>query len=380
MGGPTRVLIDLAEYQRLAGHSITICTTDRGSPSARVIDRQELAGLFSAEIAVKCFSVSFSPLLFSRTMAFWLSENLRKFDLAHIHGLYRFPQTYAARRARLLCVPYVIRPHGSLDPYLYRQSSRNLIVKRIYERLFDFPNLQAASAIHYTAEEERNRAAFLGLRPPSFVLPNGIDWRRFTTLPERGAFRKSVGLGDERMVLFLGRLNFKKGLDLLVTAMAQVVSELGDVKLVIVGPDNEGYGNKVRSWVSSSGIEASVRFVGPLGVDAVVSAYVDADVFALPSYTENFGLAVVEAMACRTPVVISDQVNIYREVVAAGAGLVTRCDADELSCALIRLLCDSNARKGMGESGRRMARERYAWPAIVQALTEQYESIVSRAA
>ena len=121
-----------------------------------------------------------------------------------------------------------------------------------------------------------------------------------------------------------------------------------------------------------------MHFVGPLHGADVVQAYVDADVFALPSYTENFGMTVAEAMACALPVVISDQVNIHAEVAQAGAGLVTRCDVGEVADALLELLRDGERRRYMGEAGRRLVQERYTWPAIVEALTLEYEAIIER--
>ena len=132
--------------------------------------------------------------------------------------------------------------------------------------------------------------------------------------PPRVTFASELRLNDQTpLVLFLGRINFKKGLDLLVPAFGRVVQKHPDARLAVVGPDNEGYGLKVRRWCEEQGIQDKVFFVDHLGFEKVKEAYVDADVFVLPSYTENFGLTVVEAMACGTPVVISDQVNIWRE-------------------------------------------------------------------
>lgn len=132
--------------------------------------------------------------------------HLREYDIAHIHGLYRFPPTYAAWQARKQGVPYIIQPHGSLDSFMYARSSLSVPLKRLYECWFDFPNLHAAGAIHYTAEDERERAAFLKLRAPSFVVAIGVEWQRFENLPSRGAFRSAHKLGDALLVLFLGRL------------------------------------------------------------------------------------------------------------------------------------------------------------------------------
>jgi glycosyltransferase involved in cell wall biosynthesis len=329
-------------------------------------------------VDLHCFAVDFSPLLYSRSMARWLRDAITRFDVVHIHGVYRFPMTCAARCAHIRAVPYIVGPHGSLDPYLFRQSSTSVFLKRLYERWFALPMLNAAGAIHYTSEDERKRASFLRLRAPSFVVPNGIDWDRFEQLPRRGAFRAGLGIGAAPLALFLGRVNFKKGLDLLVPAFAQLRRLHPDAHLAIVGPDNEGYGARVRQWVRDCGLEQWVHLVDRLDGPEVVQAYVDADVFVLSSYTENFGMTVVEAMACGTPVVISDQVNIHREVRDASAGLVTRCDIDEIAEAMAALLSDEARRQAMGAAGRCAARDLYSWAPIVRQLTAEYEAVVAR--
>ena len=312
------------------------------------------------------------------TMRRWLHTHIAEFDLVHVHGLYRFPPTYAAWLARKRQVPIIMTPHGAIDPFLYRQSSRSLLLKRLWERWFDLPNLHGASAIHYTSEDERERASFLKLRAPSFVVPNGLEWARFVNLPARGAFRARLGIGDAPLVLFLSRINFKKGLDLLIPAFAQVRARYPDAVLAIVGPDNEGYGAKVHGWVAEHRLQDAVRFVDHLEGEAVLQAYVDADVFVLPSYTENFGMVVAEALACATPVVISDQVNIHREVSGAGAGLVTRCDAGEVAEALCVLLADTPRRAAMGAAGRALVQRIWTWDVVAKQLTTEYERVIAR--
>lgn len=377
-GGPVSVMLALVDAQQHLGHEISVVTTNADYPSG-TYRAQGWDTLADGTVPVLYGAVQFSPLRFSREVAAYLRRTLAEFDIVHIHGLYRFPQTYAAWQARRQGVPYIIRPHGSIDPYLYSKSSAGSVrLKRLYERWFDLPNLHAAGAIHYTAEEERERAAFLGLRAPSFVVPNGLDWVRYQKLPARGALRARWGLGEAPLVLFLGRLHFGKGLDLLIPAFDTLRRRVPDAQLVIVGPENDDYGQKVRGWVRERGLESAVHFVGLLQGADVVHAYVDADVFALPSYTENFGMTVAEAMACALPVVISDQVNIHAEVSGAGAGLVTRCDADETATALETLLRDPARRRAMGEAGRRLVQARYSWPSVVEALTREYQAVIDR--
>jgi len=377
-GGPAKVLPQLAKAQRAAGHDVVVVTTNADHPHG-VYHEQGWDTLPDSDVDVLYASVQFARLRVSAPLAAHLMRTITDFDVVHVHGLYRFPPAFAAYLARRRGVPVVIRPHGSLDPYLYKRSTTgSLRLKRLHERLFDLPNLHAADAIHYTADDERQRAAFLGLRAPYFILPIGLDWEPFETLPPRGALRARWGLGDDPVVLFLGRLHVKKGIELLIAAFEAVRRREPTAQLVIAGPENDDYGKKMRDMTAECGLTSVIHFVGPLYDADVVQAYVDADVFALPSYTENFGVTVVEAMACALPVVISDQVNIHAEISGAGAGLVTRCDVDEIADAMLTLLRDADRRRAMGSAGRGLVQDRYTWPAIVDALTKEYEAVIER--
>lgn len=373
-GGTTTVVRTLSAYQARARLNVTVCTTNGDSSTS---GKMPVAiGLLEDGVTCRYFP-AWSPLLIAPAMGRWFKNHLRQFDIVHIHGLYRFPVSSAAWWARKTGVPYMIMPHGSLDPFLYNQSQYNLPLKKIYERLFDIPNLNHATAIHYTTEEEAKRAAFLRLRSRAVVLPNGIDWENYRRLPPRGNFRRYIRFDDQTpLVLFLGRINFKKGLDLLVPAFGRVTKKRADARLAIVGPDNEGYCSKVRRWCKEYGIQDRVFFVDHLGFEKVKEAYVDADCFVLPSYTENFGLTVVEAMACGTPVIISDQVNIWREVQEARAGIVVRLDSRDVADAICRILADKIEAKAMGTRGRVAAEKCYAWPHIVEQLTQVYRELI----
>ena len=374
-GGPVTVLQGLARAQTERGHRVSIYTT------GKKVKRDQ--GLTSSPIddpTVFSFPPSIKPILFSFNFLATLRKNICIFDIVHIHGLYRFPVTFSAWLARKQNIPYIIRPHGSLDPFLYKQSRFGQIalpLKRLYEWLFDIPNMNNASAIHYTSTEEMERASFLKLRAPAVIIPNGIDWELFSTLPEPRQFRRTIGVEPQTpLVLFLGRINFKKGLDLLVPSFSQVVNKFPNARLCIVGPDNEGYGSKVRQWCRETAISDKVIFVDHLDPIAVRQAYVDADVFVLPSYTENFGMTVVEAMACGCPVVISDQVNIWREVKEEGAGLVMGLDPALIADAICNVLSDKDAADQMGRRGRLAAEKRYSWSRIIDQITDMYQRLI----
>lgn len=368
----------LSAYQERAGMNVTVCTTHWKYATKKKIPENKR--FFENGVTYRYFPY-WSPLLVSPAMSKWLKTNLIFFDIVHIHGLYRFPVTSAACWARRVGVPYVIMPHGSLDPFLYNRSQYNLFLKRVYERLFDIPNLNHAAGVLFTAEEEARRSSFLELQSRPVIVPNGIDWKRYQRLPSRGNFRRRINLNYQSpLVLFLGRINFTKGLDLLIPSFRRVVQKHPDANLAIVGPDNEGYGLKVRNWCEEQGIQDRVLIVDHLEFEAVKEAYVDADVFVLSSYTENFGLTVIEAMACGTPVIISNHVNICRQVQEAGAGIVVGLDQNALAEAICQVLEDQEGAKAMGTRGRRVVEKRYTWSRIVEQLTTVYENLIEEEA
>lgn len=377
-GGPVGVLKSLARAQVQRGHDVTIVTTNTDYP-AGVLPVAPNVPVSVGNVTTYHFDVQFRPLNLSLPMAWSLAAQINGHDITHIHGLYRFPPSFAGWQARRLRAPYVVRPFGSLDPFMYVQSSKSLWLKRMYERLIDLPNLRAASAVHYTTEEERIRTAYLSLPGPSFVVPNGLDWRPYEQLPLPGGFRRKLDIDAHTpLVLFLGRLNFKKGLDLLIPAFAQIRQRLSTARLAIVGPDNEGYGAKVRGLIGAHDLQDAVTIVDMMTGEAVREAYADADVFVLPSYTENFGMTVIEALACGTAVVISDQVNIHREVAASGGGVVTKCDVVQIARAVIDLLHQPLLREEMGRVGRPWVHDNYTWPVIVGRLDEEYRQTILR--
>ena len=379
-GGPTTVILTLAQEQARQGHDVVICATNADNPSGTLPVKTDRP-LYYNGVTIWYFSIYyFFPLCISKTLIKWVNNNIRSFDIVHVHGLYRFPPTYSAWKSKSVGIPFIIRPHGNLDPFLMKQSRYCFPLKKIYEHLFDIPNLNHAAAIHYTSDEEAQQALPLGLSSKPMVMPNGIDWQSYKHLPSKGIFRHSIGITKrQKLVLFLGRINFKKGLDLLIPALGHVSKKIPDVHLAIVGPDNDHYLEKVRQWCKAQHIEANVSFVGYLDPDKAREAYIDANIFVLPSYSENFGMTVVEAMACGCPVIISDRVNIWKDVKKADAGLVVGLDSQELAGAITKMLTDMQSSQAMGLRGRQAAAMKYAWPPIVRQLTEAYCELIKTA-
>ncbi len=311
---------------------------------------------------------------FSLSFAHRLVSDVRRFDLIHIHSLYNFPTLVAAYSCRNSGVPYIIRPHGSLDPYHYRQRR---LLKASYEALFERRNLAGAAAVHFTSEEEMRLAVLTGWRFKGAVVPLGVD-----LLNDGPDFR---AIGDvlwpesqgKRIVLFLGRVDEKKGLDLLIPAFASLVQRRRDLHLLIAGPENSRYGQTVRSWVRERAIADRVTFAGMLTGAAKQAAFAVSSLFVLPSRSENFGVAVVEAMATGMPVVVSEHVNIAPEIVAAGAGVSVPLLVGELRGAMNRLLDNRDRMETTGRNARALAETEYSWDRVGEKLSNLYRRIIA---
>ena len=369
-GGPPEACLQLCRELARRGHEVSIYSTDlnlRGSPTEER----------DAAVTIKRFPCK--PRLrysLSMPLAFALRRDIPSFDIVHINSLYTFPSTAAAYYCRHFRVPYLLRPHGTLDPYLF---ARHRPRKFVYEWLVELRNLKHAAAVHFTAAEEMELARRSVPEIKGVVVPLGVhprEYDRNMTAPTSGT--SQYGEAGRRSILFLGRLNFKKGLDLLVKAFGLVARTHDDVRLILAGPDEDNYSTRVRRWLKEEGILSKARFTGMLTGKEKVALLHSADIFALPSYSENFGLAVVEAMASGLPVVISNRVNIWREVAGANAGIVVNCDAVALADGLVALLDDSELRRTMGENGRRLVRQRYDWKIAGEQMLCVYREVLSK--
>ena len=309
-------------------------------------------------------------------LALALRRQIPASDLVHIHSLYLFHSLVACYYCRGYNIPYLMRPHGTLDPFIHQ---RHRWRKGLMEFAFEHRNIRRAAALHFTTAEEAELASPFTFQTPGLVVPLGIDSAELALLPEPGRFRaRYPELGDKRIILFFGRVNFKKGLDILVKAFGAVARKREDVHLVIAGPDNEGWGDKVRAWLSEAGLLGRTTFTGMLLGPEKLAVLRDADMFVLPSYSENFGIAVIEAMAAGLPVIISDKVNIWREVQAGGAGQVIPCDPGPLAEQILDLLAQPELARQMGHNGRTLVQEHFQWPRIAQNLAAAYAQIIDQ--
>ncbi len=312
-------------------------------------------------------------------LASWLENHLADFDVLHLHGVWDSILLKTAAKARSIGVPYAIVPHGMLDPWsLHGQGWLKSVKKRIAMAFTHRSLLNNALFIHVLNMDEGRLLAPLHLKPQAVVIPNGIFIDDVAPLPAAGTFRAAhPELGNDPYVLFLSRLHHKKGLDILADAFAQIVTSVPSVRLVVVGPDG-GAEAQLRAQVQRLGLKDRVHLLGPLfGVDKL-AALRDAHVFCLPSRQEGFSMAVTEAMACRCPVVISDQCH-FPEVDEVKAGLVVPLGASQTAAALLTVLRMSQGDlQAMGARGQELVLSRYTWPAIAAHSISVYERLGCR--
>ena len=369
-GGPSKACFEMARAVARRGHDVSIFTTDHGGPG--VADVTAGAPVERDGVAIHCFPAAFPRFwMFSPDLARALRDEVPRVDLVHLHSLYLHHAKVVGRECRRADIPYFLRPHGTLDPYLYR---RHRLRKMLMEIWFQNAVTRGAAAIHFTTEEERRLAKPYVFGVPGVVVPLGLDMDEYQPLPPRGGFRAAhPEIGDRPIVLFLGRLNFKKGLDVLARAFAGAAGAC-DAHLVVAGPD-DGMGAKVGAWVDSFGLRGRTTFTGMVAGPDKLALLADADLFVLPSYSENFGIAVIEAMACGVPVAISDRVNLWREVAGADAGWVTPPRAEPFQAALVEALSNLGEARDKGARGRRLVTDRFQWSGIAAALEQAYASL-----
>ena len=366
-GGPAKAGFEMARSVARRGHEVAIYATDFGQPESAPRE------ILRDGVAIRLFALQTPKIwLASWPMRRALAADLPGFDIVHLHSLYLFHDWVMDRLAPRHRKPYLLRPHGTLDPYIFQ---RRRLKKILFDHWFQNRLLAGAAAIHYTAAEEMRLAAPYVHGAPGVVIPNGLDPGEYARLPARGSFRRNhPETGNRKILLFLGRINFKKGLDILASAVGRLKRD--DLHLVIAGPDG-GYLAETRRFVAEAGISERTTFTGMLQGEAKLAAFADATLFLLPSYSENFGIAVVEAMACGVPVLISDRVNIWREVVADGVGLAAPPETEAIAARIQEMLDDPRGLVRMGQAGRLAVARRYDWTGIAQRLEEVYGAILA---
>ena len=368
VGGPVEAIRQLIKAMCKAGHQAEVATMDDAAAPW-------LGGM---ETQVHALGPGWGKYGYGSQLVPWLREHGAEYGAIIVNGLWQYQGLGTWMALQKSGLPYYVFPHGMLDPWCIRQSRRKHLKKAAYWLAVEHRVLRKARAVLFTSEEERELAHGVlwpyGLR--EVVVNYGTSPPAGDAEEQRAVFfRRYPELRDKRLILCLGRIHPKKGCDLLVKAFARVLGEREEWQLVIAGPDESGTQGKLARLAGSLGIGARVSWPGMLTGDLKWGALQAAEAFALASHSENFGIVVAEALACGTPVLISNRVNIWREIAADGAGLV----AEDTAAGTERLLREwkqlgAGERQNMRENARNCFRRRFhiqqAAASLLQVISE----------
>lgn len=293
----------------------------------------------------------------------WLIENAPKYDAVIVNGLWNYA-SFAARQAfKVNKVPYFVFPHGMLDPWFKKTYPLKHAVKQALWLWSEGKLLRDAQRVFFTTEDERvlARGSFTPYNVREQVVGYGTADVPPPDAKQAEAFAAlAPGVQGKRFLLFLSRIHKKKGCDLLIGAFARVAEKFPDVELVVAGPDQVGLRKVLERQVEQLGIASRVHWLGMVKGDAKWGAYRACEAFILPSHQENFGIVVAEAMAIGRPVLISNKVNIWREVEKGQAGFIAEDDEDGTVSLIERFLSLSPDEKArMGQAARACFEENF---------------------
>lgn len=375
-GGPSKAVIEMVKA--LHEHNIDvqiISTNDNG------LDLLEVPfGEFRdyQDVPVRFFSKFYPPVnsikefTFSSSFTSWLWENIASYDLVHIHAIFSYTSTIAMAIARLKKIPYIVRPLGQLCEWSLQQSA---LKKQLYLKIIEKSNINHSQGVHFTSIAEQKEALQLNLSSPGFVLPHGVSIP--PKIPDaRQRLRKHFNLPiDEPIILFLSRLHPKKGLDYLIPAL----SKLSDYRFIFVlaGSGTPEYENEVKSLLFAHDMEKRTYLTGFVQGELKNLLMQGADLFALTSHSENFGVAVLEALAAGIPAIATPGVALADMIEKEKLGYIAELNIDAIATSVKHILDHPQQLKATGDRARQFILENYTWDNIAAKMISVYQDLIS---
>lgn len=369
-GGPIWSVHALCKALVRRGHEVEVLTTNVDGPGN--LDVPLGVPVDSDGVAVRYFPSRFLRRLYwSPPMARQFPDILAGADFLHLHSIFLWPTSAAARVGQRLNIPWCIAPRGALVPELVER--RSTLVKRMWLGLVERQTIQQAAFLHATSALEGEDAARFGYAlPPVHVIPNGVE---IPVLDEPVGLPLVSSPENGPLLLFLGRISWKKGLDRLIPAMAF----LPDARLAVAGNDEEGLTPGLEALAREVGVADRVRFIGPVTGDRKTALLRAATMLVLPSYSENFGNVILESLAAGRPVAMTAEVGLAPVVAEAGAGIILPGDTTAMGKALAASLANLTYLDAMGARGRQLVEQRYSWDRVAAEMETAYmEAIAAR--
>ncbi|RME61156.1 glycosyltransferase [Candidatus Parcubacteria bacterium] len=306
---------------------------------------------------------------YSNGLASWLDGHARDYDLLHIHGVFAHSSFVAMRVAKKYNLPMLVRPSGELESWCM---NRNRILKRTAVRMMR--RYLARASFHATCRKEAQSTRREIGDVPVYVIANGVNPPLDASLLD--AQRGRHGASEDKTILFLSRIDPIKGLEHLIRAVKKLRAKRSDFSLLVAGSGPVEYERRLKKISVDLGLDGCIQFCGHLDNHKKWEALKEADLFVLPSHSENFGIAVAEALYMGVPVIITKDVGISADVLEYEAGVISDREPGSLARAIDGLLTDEDRRRRMGENARRLARDRYVWNVIGNRLADYYRTLM----
>ena len=366
IGGPPKIIYDHAVEQIKLGAEVTILTP--------INEGQKLYALPEGAKIVVCkrhwlakIWAEFSPELF-----FWIKKHGNEYDVIHIHGLWHFAglAPYLAGVKTPKCVTI----HGLLDRWAL---ANGYWKKKLFGTLFQKSVLDKTELIQINNLDEKNDLQnFLGHTHPNVkIVPNGMNLKNFEKLPEKGIFKEKYNIPkDKKLILFLSRINIKKGLDLLLPAFKTILAKRNDCILVLAGPD-DGYLSETERFIETESLQESIKLVGMLVGEDKLAAFADADIFVLPSHSEGFSIATLEALVSGIPSLLSDRVGFGESIRESNAAHLVELNPESIVNGLTKMLDDEKYCELLANNGKALVKEKYDIELVAKNLFEEFKKI-----